>query len=136
MNIREKVVRGFAETYIDNEQVIIRDLLQSGRIDKEEWQRISQDLQSLAQRYRDGKISATDYIKNRNQIREEFNRSKEEKQPGLTREEADKMCEEIAEDQKQALKKAYMESSSSTIKIAFKILAARVKFTAARLKNI
>lgn len=136
MNLREKVIEGFVATYTENEKVIIRNLLQTGRIDEEEWSQISQELTQLAQEYQDGEKDPNQFIKERRQIRKQFNRSREEKQPGLTREEAEGLYQEIEEEQRETLEKAFKQSGHSTVRITAKVLSARIKFIAARLKNI
>lgn len=136
MNLREKVIEGFVATYIENEQVIVRNLLQTGRIEREEWKQISQDFQELTERYNEEEIKPGEYIRKRKELRKEFNKSQEEKQAGLTRDKADKCYEEIKEQEEKNLKKAYNESDNSTIRIAGKILSARIKFIIARLKTI
>lgn len=136
MNLRDKVIEGFVATYIENEQVIVRNLLQTGRIEREEWKQISQDFQELTQRYRENEITPGEYIEKRKELRKEFNKSQEEKQAGLTRDEAEGCYSEIKEQEEKTLKKAYNESGHSTIRIAGKILSARIKFIIARLKTI
>ena len=136
MNLRDKVIEGFVATYIENEQVIVRNLLQTGRIEREEWKEISQDFQELTQRYRENEITPGEYIEKRKELRKEFNKSQEEKQAGLTRDEAEGCYSEIKEQEEKTLKKAYNESGHSTIRIAGKILSARIKFIIARLKTI
>lgn len=136
MSLRDKVIEGFVATYIENEQVIVRNLLQTGRIEREEWKQISRDFQGLTEKYNEEEIDSGEYIKERKELRKEFNKSQEEKQAGLTRDEADKCYSEIKEEEEKTLRKAYNESEHSTIRIAGKILSARIKFIVARLKTI
>jgi len=136
MNLREKVIEGFVATYIENEQVIVRNLLQTGRIEREEWKQISRGFQELTEKYNENEITPGEYIKERKELRKEFNKSQEEKQAGLTRDEADGCYSEIKEEEEESLKKAYNESGHSTIRIAGKILSARIKFIVARLRTI
>lgn len=136
MNLREKVIEGFVATYIENEQVIVRNLLQTGRIEREEWKQISQEFQELTGKYKENQITPGEYIQKRKELRKEFNKSQEEKQAGLTRDEADNCYQEIKEEEEKTLKKAYNQSGHSTVRIAGKILSARIKFIIARLKTI
>jgi seryl-tRNA synthetase len=136
MNLREKVIKAYTDTYTENEEVIVRNLLQTGRIDEEEWQEIAEQLTELAEAYRNSEKTPEQFIKGRKQVRKKFNKSGEEKKAGLTRDEAENLYHQIKEQQQQTLEKAYKESGYSTLRIAGKILSARLKFIAARLKNI
>jgi len=136
MNLREKVIRGFVETSIENEDIIVRNLLQTGRIEREEWEEISGDLQELVEQYEKEEITSEEFIKQRKEITKGFNKSKEEKKAGLTGEKAEELYEQIRGKQREALKQAYMESSYSTLRISAKILSARIKFIIDRIKNM
>jgi len=136
MNLRDKVIQGFVATYIENEQIIVRNLLQTGRIEREEWKDLSKEFQELTEKYSEEEITSKEYIKKRREIRKKFDKYREEKQAGLTRDEADKCYNEIKESQEETLKEAFKNSEHSTIRIAGKIVSARIKFIIARLKNI
>jgi uncharacterized protein (DUF3084 family) len=136
MNLREKVINAFAATYIENEKVIVRNLLQTGRIDEEEWEKIAQQLNQLAEEYNTGDKEPEEFLAERKEVRKNFNRSREEKKAGLTREESEGLYQEIEEEQRETLEKAFTECGYSTIRMSMKILISRLKFIAARLKNI
>ncbi|PSH00636.1 MAG: hypothetical protein BRC30_02495 [Nanohaloarchaea archaeon SW_7_46_7] len=136
MNLRDKVIQGFVATYIENEQAIVRNLLQTGRIDREEWQELSEQFQELAEKHAEEEITSQEYIKQRRELRKKFDKYREEKQAGLTRDEADKNYNQIKKNQEETLKKAFKNSSHSTLRIAGKIVSARIKFMIARLKTI
>lgn len=136
MNLREKVIEGFVHTYIENEEKIIRNLLQTGRLEREEWSSIAAQLSDLENSYSEGSLGPEEYIKKRKEVRKEIEKAREEKKAGITREEAEDLYREIKESQRDVLQKAYIESDFSIIRIMVKILSARMKFIAARLKNI
>lgn len=136
MSLREKVIQGFVHTYIENEEKIVRNLLQTGRLEKEEWSSIASQLSELQDSYRINNLEPEAYIKQRQKVRKEMERVREEKKAGMTREKAESLYAELKEDQRSTLEKAYLESNFSVIRIMSKTLSARMKFISARLKNI
>ncbi|MFB6115410.1 MAG: hypothetical protein ABEK04_03880 [Candidatus Nanohalobium sp.] len=136
MSLREKVIKGFVHTYIENEEKIVRNLMQTGRLEKEEWNAIADKLTELAEKYEEGELKPEEYIKNRRDVRKEIDKSREEKKAGMTREEAEKLYQNIKEEQRETLENAYIDSNFSMLAILAKTLSARLKFIVARLKNI
>lgn len=130
------MIKGFVHTYIENEEKIVKNLLQTGRMNEEEWQGIADRLGQKAADYLQEEIAPKEYIRSRSEEITEFNRSREEKEAGMTSEKATNLYGEIKENQRKALQKAYIDSSISTFTVLAKTLTARFKYTVTRLKNL
>ena len=136
MSLREKVINGFTEMYVENERAMVCNLLQTGRIDREEWDEISKSLLDLTEDYEEGDLTPEKFLKQRKNVRKKFSRPKEEKKPGLTGGDAEDLYRDMEEEQKEMMKKALEESGKSTPRIALKIALIKINFVISRLKNI
>ncbi|MFB6180354.1 MAG: hypothetical protein ABEJ93_00590 [Candidatus Nanohalobium sp.] len=136
MNIREEVIKGFTHTYIENEEKIVRNLLQDGRLEEKEWEQIKDHLNHLKNKFQQKEITPEQYLQKRKQVREKLEKPQKTKKPGKTREQAEKTYRKIKEEQRKALKNAYIRSHYSTLRILQKTLSARISYTITQLKNI
>lgn len=136
MKFRERVINGFVHTYIENEEKIVRNLLQTGRMNEEEWNNIAERLEEKAEKFLEEEYGPKKFIRARREELTEFNRAKEEKKAGMPKEKASKLYGEIKDNQRKVLERAYTESDISTITVLGKTLSARLRYTITRLKNL
>ncbi|MFB6204558.1 MAG: hypothetical protein ABEJ69_00505 [Candidatus Nanohaloarchaea archaeon] len=129
MRLRERIVKGFVDSYMRTEQRLVILLLRTGRITSSEWSQVSEELNELAEAYQNGEITAEEFIDDRKDLEEEIRSDREEKKEGCTKEEALSLYTDYRNRHEDALEEAFMESNRSTIGFLLKIPLVKARYT-------
>jgi len=135
MELKEKIVEGFAHSYLRTEQKIVVDHLRAGRIDQETWQEHLQELEKITEAYLAGEMKPENFLRRRKQITKEIRNSENTDITGVTREEAVNLYEPVREKHQTVLKEAH-EESTSTSKIFYKTVVNKFALTVTQFKHI
>lgn len=134
MALRKRVVKGFTDAYLRAERRLVVGLLRSGRMTDKEWQDITDDLEAIAEKYRNKEIGHDDFLDDRKNIQKRICREERSKNKGLTGQEARELYEEYMEGHQPVMERAYYNSGKNTFYFIYKLPVIKTRYMITGLK--
>lgn len=134
MGLRKRVVKGFTDAYLRAERRLVVDLLRNGRMTDSEWQQITEELEEIAEKYREEEIGHDGFLEHRKQIENKICSEERSKKKGLTGQEARQLYETYREKHQPVMEQAYHNSSKNTFYFLYQLPVIKTRYVVTGLK--